>query len=52
MNDSINTINRLLQEVVAHLQAGTKGDKIAAYEKLQHIAAIASTLAFTIKLSR
>lgn len=52
MNESINSIGRLLQEVTEHLKAGTKADKSAAYEKLQSIAAVASTLAFTVKMAR
>lgn len=46
------TINNLLREVATHLEAGTKGDKRAAFTKLQSIASIASTLAYTIKLGR
>ena len=51
MNESLTTMNQLLREVAAHLQAGTASDKSAAFAKLQQIATLATTLAFTIKLS-
>lgn len=52
MNDGISSIDLLLHEVVTHLKTGTKADKTAAFDKLQRIASIASTLALTLKLSR
>ena len=52
MNESITTLNELLHEVAAHLKAGTPVDKRAAFDKLQRMASIASTLAFTVKLVR
>lgn len=52
MNDSITTIDRLLHEVTAHLKTGEKVDKRDAFEKLRRIASIATTLAFTVQLSR
>lgn len=48
MNDSIKEIELLLREVVEHLVAATKSDTSAAAAKLHRVAAVASTLAFTI----
>ena len=50
MNESIMEIHRLIQEIVAHLNAGTKADARKAAAKLERIAAVASTAALTIKL--
>jgi hypothetical protein len=49
MNESINEIERLLREITSHLGAGTKMDTRKAVTKLQRIAALASTSAFTIQ---
>jgi hypothetical protein len=49
MNESINEIERLLREITSHLSAGTKMDTRKAVTKLQRIAALASTSAFTIQ---
>ncbi len=48
MDDSFKTIQSLLREIAEHLNAGTKGDRAAAAAKLHRVAAIASTLAFTV----
>jgi hypothetical protein len=43
MNESISEIQRLLQEIVGHLKAGTTTDTRKAAAKLERIAALAST---------
>jgi len=48
----INEIQRLLQEIVAHLSSNTKTDARKAIAKLERIAALASTAALTIQLQR
>ena len=48
MND-LQEIQDLLKAVAEHLKADTKADKRKAIGKLERIAAVASTLAFTIK---
>jgi len=52
MNDSIGEIQRLLQEIADHLNSGTKTDTRKAVTKLDRIAALASTLALTIRTRR
>jgi hypothetical protein len=52
MNESISEIQRLLQEIAGNLKSGTKTDTRKAVTKLQRIAALASTLAFTIQAQR
>jgi hypothetical protein len=52
MNESIGEIQRLIQEIVAHLSSGTKLDARKAAAKLERIAAIASTAALTIQIQR
>jgi hypothetical protein len=52
MNESIGEIERLLREIVVHLQAGTTADARKAVAKLERIAALASTLALTIQATR
>jgi hypothetical protein len=52
MNESISEIQRLLQEIADHLKSGTKTDTRKVVTKLQRIAALASTLAFTIQAQR
>ena len=52
MNESISEIQRLLQEIVDHLKAGTKTDMRKAVTKLERMATLASTLAFTIQAQR
>lgn len=51
MNSTLVSINRLLSEVAAHLQAGTATDKSAATAKLHQISTQATTLAITIKVA-
>ena len=48
MND-LQEIQDLLREIVEHLKADTKADKRKAIGKLERIAAVASTFAFTLK---
>lgn len=50
MNETINEIQRLLTEIAAHLNAGTKMDARKAVAKLQRIAALASTSALTLQV--
>ena len=52
MNPTIVEIQRLLQEVVAHLSADTKLNARKAAFKLERIAALASTEALTIQVQR
>ena len=52
MNESIGEIQRLIQEIVVHLSSGTKMDARKAVTKLERIAALASTAAFTIPIQR
>jgi hypothetical protein len=52
MNQSISEIQRLLQQIADHLKSGTKMDTRKAVTKLQRIAALASTLALTIRVQR
>ena len=52
MNESISEIQRLLQEIVSDLNAGTMTGRRKAVAKLEGIAALASTLAVTIQAGR
>jgi hypothetical protein len=52
MNESITMLDNLLRDVVEHLKAGTRPDRRAAVLKLERLAAVATTLAFTIKSTR
>ena len=52
MTESINEIQRLLQEIIAHLSSSTKTDALKAVAKLERIAALASTAALTIQVQR
>ena len=52
MKEGINEIQRLLHEIAEHLKAGTTADTRKAVAKLERIAALASTLALTVKAAR
>ena len=52
MTESINEIQRLLQEIVAHLSSSSKTDARKAVAKLERIAVLASTAALTIQVQR
>jgi hypothetical protein len=52
MNESIVEMQRLLKEVVSHLQADTKADKRKAAGKLERMASLAATLALMLKAQR
>jgi len=52
MNETIAEIQRLLQEIVAHLGAGTKADTRKAITKLERISVLASTFALTLQVRR
>jgi hypothetical protein len=52
MNETFAEIQRLLQEIAAHLGAGTKTDNRKAVSKLERISALASTSALTIQVRR
>jgi hypothetical protein len=52
MNEGIGEINRLLHEVAEHMKTGTTADTRKAVAKLERIAALASTLALTLKTGR
>jgi hypothetical protein len=52
MTESIGEIQRLLQEIIAHLSSGTKTDARKAVAKLERVAALASTAALTIQVQR
>ena len=50
INESYSTIDGLLHEVAGHIRGGQAADVRMAFEKLQRIASLATTLAFTLKL--
>ncbi len=52
MEESMTTMNRLLQEVAVHLRSKSKTEQSAAFDKLRRIAAIAETLSLTLKMAR
>jgi hypothetical protein len=52
MNESMGAIQRLIQEIVAHLSSATKMDARNAIAKLEWIAALASSAAVTIQIRR
>jgi hypothetical protein len=52
MNEALIEIQRLLQEIAAHLGAGTKSDNRKAVTKLERISSLASTSALTIQVVR
>ena len=52
MIESISEIKRLLHEVAEHLKTGALADTRKAAAKLERIAALASTLALTVKATR
>ncbi len=52
MNEGITTILALLKEVEGHMSKSQLTDKRLAVEKLQRLASIATTLAFTIQLTK
>jgi hypothetical protein len=49
MDDSFTTIQELLRQIGEHLQSTSQSQKNAAATKLHRVAALASTLAFTVK---
>ncbi len=42
-------MQKLLAEIAGHVKAGTKADKRHAADKLNQLAAIATTMGFTIR---
>jgi hypothetical protein len=52
MNETLAEIQRLLQEIAAHLGAATKSEDRKAASKLERISALASTSALTIQVRR
>ena len=52
MNESIVEMQRLLKEVMSHLQGDTKADKRMAAAKLERMASLASTSAQMLKAQR
>ena len=52
MNESIIEMERLLKEVISHVQADTKADKRKAAVKLERMASLASTLALMLNAQR
>lgn len=48
----MSNMQRLLVEVAQHLKSAAKPEQSAAVAKLERIAALASTLAFTIRAAR
>jgi hypothetical protein len=52
MNEGIGEIKRLLHEVAEHLKTGATADTRKAVTKLERIAALAATLALTLKAGR
>ena len=45
----LEEIQKLLAEIFGHLKAGTKVDRRLAADKLNQIAALATTMGFTIR---
>lgn len=45
-------MQRLLAEIAAHVKGGSKADKRHAADKLNQLAAIATTMGFTIRPQR
>jgi hypothetical protein len=52
MNETLVEIQRLLQEIAAHLGAATKSEDRKAVTKLERISALAATSALTIQVVR
>ena len=52
MNESIAETQRLLQQIIAHLDAATRTDMRQAAAKWARIAAIASTSALVLQVGR
>lgn len=52
MDETFMKIQTLLQEVGEHLTSPAKADRLAAAKKLHQIAALATTLAFTVEPRR
>jgi hypothetical protein len=52
VNESIVEMQRLLKEIVGHLQADTKADKRKAAAKLERMASLASTVAQMLQAQR
>ena len=52
MNEGIKEIQQLLHEIAEHLKAGTTADARKAVAKLERIAALALTMALTVKSAR
>jgi hypothetical protein len=52
MNESIVEMQRLLKEIVGHLQADTKADKRKATAELERMASLASTVAQMLQAQR
>lgn len=52
MNDSVAEMQKLLEEISEHLKTMGKPAQTAAVAKLERIAALSSTLAFTIQAAR
>lgn len=52
MDTALSDMQKLLGEIAEHLKSAAKPDKSAAVAKLGRIAALASTLAFTIEARR
>lgn len=50
--DSAAELRKLVQDVQEHLKSPTKADRRAAVVKLERIAALAATLALTLRVSR
>jgi hypothetical protein len=52
VKEGIKEIQQLLHEIAEHLKAGTTADTRKAVAKLEWIAALALTMALTIKAAR
>ncbi len=52
MNETVTEMHKLLEEVSENLRSMTKPAMTAAVTKLERIAALSSTLAFTIQAAR
>lgn len=52
MNETVKEMQKLLEEISENLSSLGKPAKTAAVAKLERVAALASTLAFTIQAAR
>lgn len=52
MNESLETMVRLLDEITAHLKSSAQRDRAEARRKLDRITALSATMALTLEIRR